>query len=275
MSFLVGLNFIHGHYFTGLEVPYGELNFINRPTNWNMPLHKHPYFQFLLVLSGELSISAGDSGKPASLSRGMASLIPPGFPHRLQSITGYRQFGINLTANTPDDNLIKILSANVTSPVEIDIPALLDIVPEIEDYSRLQTMVSIQKIRNRMEYMLLTCVDMLKKQDGRQAFKEKLMVYLTDKISENLTLEDISRYLSLSQTHVERQAYLEFGCGAINLFHRLKIDRARILLNTTDLAISEIADHLGYNDQSYFSRFFKKYTKVSPLEYKKSRFVLP
>jgi AraC-like DNA-binding protein len=275
MSLLVGINFIHGHYITGMDAPYGELNFINRPANWSMSLHKHPYFQFLLVLSGELAISAGDDGEAAPLSRGMASLIPPGFPHRLQSITGYRQFGINLTADAPLDNVIKILSANVTCPVELDVPALLDMIPEIEDGSRLQTMVSIQKMRNRMEYMLLTCVDMLKKQDGRQAFKEKLMVYLSDKLSENLTLEDISRYLSMSPTHLERQAFLEFGCGAVSLFHRLKIDRARILLNTTDLAVSEIADHLGYKDQSYFSRFFKKYTKVSPLSYKKDRFILP
>ncbi|GHU68860.1 transcriptional regulator [Spirochaetia bacterium] len=276
MSILVGLNFIHGHYITGLDAPYGELNFINRPTNWSMAQHRHPYFQFLLVLSGELSVFAGDNeDDPAPLSRGMVSIVPPGVPHRLQSIKGYKQFGINLTADAPDDNLIKILSVNITTPAEINIPALLDIVPEIEDCSRLRTLVAVQKIRNHMEYMLLACVDMLKKQDGSQAFKEKLMCFLNDKILENLTLEGISRHLSLSPTHVERQAYLEFGCGAISLFHHLKIDRARILLNTTDLAISEIADHLGYKDQSYFSRLFKKYTKVSPLSYKKGRAAIP
>ncbi|GHT98442.1 hypothetical protein FACS1894142_4780 [Spirochaetia bacterium] len=245
MSSLVDSNFIHGHYITGMDAPYGEFNFIARPAHWTMDLHRHPFFQFLLVLSGELSVSAGDGKNQALFSRGMASIIPPDVPHSLQSAIGYTQFGINLTADAPDDALIKILSINVTSPVEMDIPALLDIIPEIEDCSRLQTLVSIQKIRNRLEYMLLACVDVLKKQDSTQAFKEKLMEYLREKISEDLTLEDISRHLSLSPTHVERQTYLEFGCGAIRLFHHLKIDRARTLLQTTDLAFETGSQIIG------------------------------
>jgi AraC-like DNA-binding protein len=131
-------------------------------------------------------------------------------------------------------------------------------------------MVDIAKIRNRLEYMLLACVDMMRKDSGRQEFKEKLVNYLHENISEALTLDRISRYFSLSPTHVERLAYREFGCGVLNLFHRLKIDRARVLLNSTGMAISAIAGHLGYEDQSYFSRYFKKYTGMSPREYQKN-----
>jgi AraC-like DNA-binding protein len=132
-------------------------------------------------------------------------------------------------------------------------------------------MISIQKIRNRLEYMILSCADALKKQDGAQAFREKTMHHFREKISEQLSLEDISKTLVLSPTQVERLSYQEFGCGAIHLFHRLKIDRARTLLHTTDLSIFEIAKHLGYDDQSYFSRLFKKHTGVSPRTYKKAR----
>jgi AraC-like DNA-binding protein len=236
-----------------------------------MSTHRHSFFQFLLVISGELSLVDGQGKPAAKLTRGMASLIPPEFPHSLQTRAGYRQFGINMVSAAPEERLIKILATQAPNPAVMHIPMLLDIIPEIEDCSRLQTMVSIQKIRNRLEYMLLSCVDMLKKQDGGQAFREKLMAYFRERLSETLTLGDVSRNLSLSPTHVERLSYLEFGCGAMCLFHRLKIDRARTLLYITDLPISVIADHLGYKDQSYFSRYFKKYTGTSPLTYKKGR----
>jgi AraC-like DNA-binding protein len=259
-----------GQFLTGLDTPYGDFNFFVRPSGWVMARHHHLFFQFLLVLSGELLLTAQPEESPSPLTRGMVSLIPSGVPHSLRTETGYSQFGIN-TVSEPEEGFIKILSANITGPVILNMPMLLDLVPEIEDCARLQTMISIRKIRNRLEYMLLSCVDALKKQDGIQAFREKIMNYFREKISEPLALSDISQTLVLSPTHVERLSNQEFGCGAVHLFHRLKIDRARTLLHTTDLSIYEISKHLGYDDQSYFSRLFKKHSGVSPLAYKKAR----
>jgi AraC-like DNA-binding protein len=260
-----------GQSLTGLDAPYGDFNFFMRPPGWIIARHRHHFFQFLLVLSGELLLFAGEDEAPAVLTRGMASLIPPGTSHLLRTETGYAQFGINTVPDGKDEGLIRILSTHITSPVILTMSVLLDIIPEVEDCTRLQTMISIQKIRNRLEYMLLSCADALKKQDGVQAFREKIMNYFRENISEPLTLGDVSKTLVLSPTHVERLSYQEFGCGAIHLFQRLKIDRARTLLHTTDLSVYEISKHLGYDDQSYFSRLFKKHSGVSPRDYKKAR----
>ena len=258
-----------GQSLTGLEAPYREFNFYCRPPFWDLPLHRHSFFQFLLVISGELSITIDQ--EEAILSRGMVSLIPPEVAHSFKSKGGYRQFGINLTSTVPEDAMIRILTSHVNNSEVITIPILLDYLPEIEDCTNSQTVVSIQKIRNRLELMLLTCVDMLKKREGSQVFREKLMEYFKENITEILSLEDISRTLFISPSHIERLSYMEYGCGAIHLFHRLKMDRARMLLQTTNLPISGISDHLGYTDQGYFSRIFKKYVGVSPREYQKRR----
>jgi AraC-like DNA-binding protein len=260
-----------GQSLTGLDAPYGDFNFLIRPPGWILAQHRHRFFQFLLVLSGKLLLLTGEAGEPSVLTRGMVSLIPPGTPHTLRTETGYGQFGINTVSDAKEEGLIRILTTHITEPVILTIPVLLDLIPEIEDCARLQTMISIQKIRNRLEYMILSCADALKKQDGMQAFREKIMNYFREKISEPLALGDISKALVLSPTHVERLSYQEFGCGAVHLFHRLKIDRARTLLHTTDLSIYEISKHLGYDDQSYFSRLFKKHSGVSPRAYKKAR----
>ena len=257
-----------GECLIGLDAPFGDFNFYFRPPGWNMAEHRHSFFQFLLVTDGLLSIKTETQNE--TLTRGMVSIIPPEFPHNLITERGYRQFGINLTT-APDNDLIKILTGHLTSPVVISLPQLLDFLPEIEDCTRLQTMVSIQKIRNRLEYILLYCVEMQKKQDGGQAFREKLMDFIREHLTELLTLEKLSKIFNISASHMERLCYEEFGCGVMHLFHRLKIDRARMLLQTTDMLISDISCHLGYEDQGYFSRLFKKYAGMSPLKYRKNR----
>lgn len=49
----------------------------------------------------------------------------------------------------------------------------------------------------------------------------------------------------------------------------LRIEAARNLLITTDISIKEVAEQVGYEDQLYFSRVFKKNIGVSPLNYRK------
>jgi len=257
-----------GQWLTGLDIPYRDFNFFYRPSGWSMAEHRHAFFQFLLVTDGSLLLNTVKHND--TLTRGMVSIIPPEYPHSLETKSGYHQFGINLTT-APDDTLIKILTSQINNPVVISLPQLLVFLPEIEDCTRLQTMVSIQKIRNRLEYMLLYCVEMLNKQDSGQAFREKLMDYFRKHLTESLVLEELSGVFNISSSHMERLCYEAFGCGVMHLFHRLKMDRARMLLQTSDMLISEIAGNLGYEDQGYFSRLFRKYAGMSPLKYRKER----
>ena len=49
-----------------------------------------------------------------------------------------------------------------------------------------------------------------------------------------------------------------------------KMERAELLLITTDIPVKQIAHDLGYNDLSYFIRIFKKHTGITPQQYRKS-----
>jgi len=242
------------------------ISFCARLKGWYSPLHRHPVFEFTLVIDGKASIIVDE--KEYILTRGMVSLVPPEFPHIQKSKGGHQRLGF-LMASEPEDALIKILTSYIRYPVIANIPHLLEFIPEIEEYLHLQTIVSIQKIRNILERILLCCVDHVKKQDRNQAFCEKLIEHFRKNLSKNLNLKELSDMFFMSQALIERLAYREFGCGAIHLFYRLKIDHARTLLQDTTIPIAEISAHLGYEDQSYFSRIFKKYTGLSPRDYRK------
>ena len=49
----------------------------------------------------------------------------------------------------------------------------------------------------------------------------------------------------------------------------MRVDRAAELLTTTDLPLAIIAMECGFQDQSYFTKVFKRYRRVRPLEYRK------
>lgn len=50
---------------------------------------------------------------------------------------------------------------------------------------------------------------------------------------------------------------------------RMILEAQRMLLHS-DLNISQIADHLGFEDPSYFVKYFKKHVQQSPSDFKKS-----
>ncbi|MDL2224076.1 helix-turn-helix domain-containing protein [Bacteroidales bacterium OttesenSCG-928-M06] len=85
--------------------------------------------------------------------------------------------------------------------------------------------------------------------------------------------QDISFYASLikiSPNHLNKSVRMVLGRTAISFLNEKRLLKAKSKLQFTDLSISEIALQLGFMDQSYFCRFFKKKTGESPLAYRKS-----
>jgi transcriptional regulator GlxA family with amidase domain len=60
------------------------------------------------------------------------------------------------------------------------------------------------------------------------------------------------------------------GSAPIDYFTRLRMERARQLLDRTQLSVKEIATVLGYEDPFYFSRVFKSSSGVAPSDYRSS-----
>ena len=61
----------------------------------------------------------------------------------------------------------------------------------------------------------------------------------------------------------------KYGITAIEYQKQKKIETAKRLLEGDALSVKEIASHLGFCDAAYFSAYFKKYTGLTPKEYKK------
>ncbi|MEE1198283.1 MAG: helix-turn-helix transcriptional regulator [Acutalibacteraceae bacterium] len=56
----------------------------------------------------------------------------------------------------------------------------------------------------------------------------------------------------------------------IQFILKIRIERAKELLDFTDKSIADIAESSGFQDQNYFARIFKKQVGLSPTQYRKS-----
>lgn len=95
----------------------------------------------------------------------------------------------------------------------------------------------------------------------------RILSYLTAHLHTQLTIDQICRENSIGRSQLEKLFHEKNGCGVIEFFSCLKIERAKQMIAAHNMNFSQIADTLGYSSVHYFSRRFKKLTKMTPSEY--------
>ena len=58
------------------------------------------------------------------------------------------------------------------------------------------------------------------------------------------------------------------GLSPVDLLKQMRLERAKVLLNSTTKTVSEIAYSIGFTDPKYFTKCFKKVTGMTPSEYR-------
>jgi len=87
---------------------------------------------------------------------------------------------------------------------------------------------------------------------------------------ENFKVSELATSLNMSTSQFNRKLHGLAGQSPVQFIISVRLQRASSLLKTSDKTISEIAYEVGYSDQAYFSRVFKKEFGISPSEFKNS-----
>ena len=101
--------------------------------------------------------------------------------------------------------------------------------------------------------------------------RSKLVIeYLNDELHETKTLEELANLVFISPYHFARMFKNTFGISPHKFQMRLKIERAKQLMqaNRASASLTQIAFDLGFADQSHFSNNFKRLTGISPRQFK-------
>jgi transcriptional regulator GlxA family with amidase domain len=97
---------------------------------------------------------------------------------------------------------------------------------------------------------------------------EQCVAYMNQHLNRPLQVATLAARVSVSPSHFFALFKRRIGLAPMDYFTRLRMARARQLLETTSLSVKEVAAELGYEDPFYFSRVFKSVNQLAPSDYR-------
>lgn len=99
---------------------------------------------------------------------------------------------------------------------------------------------------------------------------QKTILMIDADLSAPLSLSTLAKALNISAGYLSDLFRREVGQTLTEFINRKRIERAKQLLSSTQLQVQTIAQHCGFLDVQYFSKTFKKYTGITPREFRQS-----
>jgi len=96
----------------------------------------------------------------------------------------------------------------------------------------------------------------------------QLIDYMKANSPKKICVEDLAKVLNLSVSALERNFKKRYNMSPIQYLNFIRVNSASILLINSTKSISEIAYDVGFYDQSYLCKNFKKIVRLSPKEYR-------
>lgn len=129
-------------------------------------------------------------------------------------------------------------------------------------------------IRSFLDIILILCKRLYPEKQDEKMKKGNLLVkkfkqLIEEKYYENKSVKEYAELLSVTANHLSETVKNLTGRTPTDLINDKLILEIKRMLMHTDLTVSEIAFHLNFTDQSYFSRYFRKNTGVTPNEFRK------
>lgn len=105
-------------------------------------------------------------------------------------------------------------------------------------------------------------------QQHRDEKVQEAQQFLHDNFNTSLTIDELSRRLGMSSRNFNRRFKQATGETPLNYLHKLRINCAKQLLETDYKSVQEVCFDVGYEDVPFFRSVFRRYTGLSPREYK-------
>lgn len=113
--------------------------------------------------------------------------------------------------------------------------------------------------------------EQVKESDRASDTAEKMKEYLRNHAAAKFRIEELCNYISRSESRTIKIFKEAYGITPYAYFLDKKIRLAKDMLLNTNLSVRQIADHLHFADEYYFSNIFKRKTGVPPTKYRQHK----
>lgn len=129
--------------------------------------------------------------------------------------------------------------------------------------------LSIQAWRDWSHGLLLRLSQaIVQRQAQEKAKMSDIAAFIEQHYQTELSLQDIAKRFFVSREYVSRRFKQEYGINITDYITGIRIDKAKLLMVNPNLRVAKIAEMVGFHDEKYFSKVFKKQEGVSPKVYR-------
>ncbi len=95
--------------------------------------------------------------------------------------------------------------------------------------------------------------------------------YINLNCNKHIDLNVVAEYVHLSPYYLSRLFKEQTGMNFVDCLNKIRIEKAKELLENGKFKVFEVAERVGYKDNAYFGQMFKKHVGISPGSYKKNK----
>lgn len=107
--------------------------------------------------------------------------------------------------------------------------------------------------------------------EGGIKYVRKALAYLSIHFDQEIKIKDIAEEIGISVAYLQRLFKEQINKTLVDKINELRIEKAKILLDTSRLPITDIAISVGFNNRQHFTYTFFNYTGCSPAIYRKHK----
>lgn len=246
-------------------------------------MEQHDHYELYYMEKGHLILLL--DGENVTIREGEILLLPPLVPHH--QIKKSEGAVLKLSGFTCRGNLLRPLCRKTVPLSEDEKLLLCDLVDDgsqcferIPDHSsefgwQVKLGISrgrLQSIKNKLEIFLIKFIESRmgnKPTLGRLSTADAVYRYLSEHVTDRITIRQIAQNLSLSESYIKQEFSKKYGRGIIDCLLDMKIDRAKELIAETTLNFTQIADYLSFESGNHLLKTFLKRTGKTPTAYLK------
>ena len=119
-----------------------------------------------------------------------------------------------------------------------------------------------------VNYLYDFAMERLSLEKNKDTQAERVRQYIRDHYREDIDRESIAAHIRLAPNYLSHLFHKEFGKSIREYINECRVMEAKRLLGNTNQTVTEIALSIGFNNIPYFSTVFKKFTNMTPAEYR-------
>lgn len=139
---------------------------------------------------------------------------------------------------------------------------------------RLENAKTIKELHDIMELTAVIFAHEVQKNKHKKSsyVLEQCKNYISRNIFRRIYLNEMAEYVGMNSSYLSRFFSEKEGIPLQQYIQREKVRTACNLLKYSDRSVADIAQYMGFQSQSSFSRVFKRWQAVTPLEYRDQNF---